>query len=48
MNKTIEKLEFETDNLYYSTIEDEITRYYDLGYADSSNFMEFDLGVHCL
>ena len=46
MNKPLEKLEFEPDSLYYSTIEDEITRFYDLGYADSSNFMEIDLGVH--
>lgn len=46
MNKILEKLEFETDSLYYSTIEDKITKFYDLGYADSSNFMEIDLGVH--
>ncbi len=42
----MEKLEFKTDNLDYSDIEDEITRYYDLGYADSSNFMEIELGIH--
>lgn len=42
----MEKLEFKAENLDYSVIEDEITRYYDLGYADSSNFMEIELGTH--
>lgn len=42
----MEKLEFKTDTVYYSTIEDEITQFYDLGYANSSNFVELENGVH--
>lgn len=33
-------LEYESNNLDYSSVESHICDYYDLGYADSSNFME--------
>lgn len=42
----MEKYEFRTDNLYYSNIEDKILTYYGLGYANSSNFMELENGIH--
>ena len=42
----MEKLEFETKSLSYLEIEDEVTSFYDLGYPDSSNFMELEIGVH--
>lgn len=42
----MEKLEFETKNLSYVEIEDEVTSFYDIGYPDSSNFMELKIGVH--
>lgn len=32
--------EYESNSLYYSSVESRICDYYDLGYADSSNFME--------
>ncbi|MCB6570554.1 hypothetical protein LI142_13700 [Eubacterium limosum] len=32
--------EYESKNLDYSSVESHICDYYDLGYADSSNFME--------
>lgn len=41
----MEKLEFSANNLYYSTIEDKITNFYNLGYASSSNFTELEVGV---
>ena len=42
----MEKLEFETKSLSYIEIEDEVTSFYDIGYPDSSNFMELIIGVH--
>lgn len=42
----MEKLEFETKRLSYIEIEDEVTSFYDIGYPDSSNFMELRTGVH--
>ena len=42
----MEKLEFETKSLSYIEIEDEVTSFYDIGYPDSSNFMELRMGVH--
>ena len=42
----MEKLEFETKNLSYVEIEDKVTSFYDIGYPDSSNFMELKIGVH--
>lgn len=42
----MEHLEFETENIDYSFIEEKITHFYDLGYADSSNFLELEMGVH--
>lgn len=37
---TVEGFEFDTKDLDYGSIEDAICRHYDLGYANSSNFME--------
>ncbi len=37
--------EFEAKSLDYGTIESEICRYYDLGYPNSSNFMEITTGI---
>lgn len=42
----MEKLEFEAKSLSYVEIEDKITSFYDIGYPDSSNFMELEIGVH--
>ncbi len=42
----MEKLEFETKSLSYVEIEDEVTSFYNIGYPDSSNFMELKIGVH--
>lgn len=42
----MEKLEIKTSKLDYSVIENEICNFYKLGYADSSNFMELENGVH--
>ena len=42
----MEKLEVETKNLSYVEIEDKVTSFYDIGYPDSSNFMELKIGVH--
>lgn len=42
----MEKLEFEVKSLSYAEIEDKITLYYDIGYPNSSNFMELETGVH--
>lgn len=42
----MEKYEFEVDNLGYSEIETLILDYYNLGYANSSNFMKLETGVH--
>ncbi len=42
----MEKLEFESKSLSYSEIEDKITLFYGIGYPDSSNFMELEVGVH--
>ena len=44
MRKQTNVYEFETDSLCYSIIEEKITKYYDLGFAESSNFMELILG----
>ena len=41
----MEKLEFEAQDISYSTIEDAITEFYDLGYTNSSNFMELEIGI---
>lgn len=46
-----ESFEFTTEKLSYSSIEDIILNHYDLGYADSSNFMELSEGhssSHCI
>lgn len=42
----MEYLEFESEDLDYSTIENEITNFYGIGYPNSSNFMELEVGVH--
>ncbi len=42
----MEKLEFEVKSLSYVEVEEKITSYYDIGYPDSSNFMELETGVH--
>ncbi len=42
----MENLEFEAEDLYYSLIEEKITKYYDLGYADDSNFTELKNGIN--
>ena len=42
----MEQLEFEVKTLSYAEVEDLITSYYDIGYPDSSNFMELKIGVH--
>lgn len=39
-----QSFEFTTENLSYSSVEENILNYYDLGYADSSNFMELPEG----
>lgn len=39
----MEKFEFETTDLSYSNVEDQITTYYDLGYSNSSSFNELSL-----
>lgn len=43
--KDMEKLEFETKSLSYIEIE-EVTSFYDIGYPDTSNFMELRAGPH--
>ncbi|MDD2391667.1 MAG: hypothetical protein PHU94_01855 [Bacilli bacterium] len=40
------KYEFTTDSLSYGNIEHEILKYYDLGFANSSDFMELQLGIN--
>lgn len=42
----MKKLEFESESLSYSEIEDKITKFYGIGYPESSNFMELKVGVH--
>lgn len=42
----MEQLEFETNTLLSSVIEDEITSFYDIGYSHTSNFGELELGIH--
>lgn len=42
----MDKYEFSTDSLSYGTIEYEILRYYNLGYAHTSTFMELQLGIN--
>jgi hypothetical protein len=42
----MDKYEFTTDSLSYGTIEYEILRYYNLGYAHSSTFMDLQLGIN--
>ena len=37
--------EFEAMALDYGTIENEVCRYYDLGYPNSSNFIEITTGI---
>ncbi|MDD4375534.1 MAG: hypothetical protein PHR25_02015 [Clostridia bacterium] len=39
----MEKFEFETTDLSYSNIEDQVTTYYNLGYSNSSSFNELNL-----
>ena len=39
----MEGFEFECDNLCYTTIESQICSHYDLGYANSSSFMELSV-----
>lgn len=41
----MERLEFESESIDYSTIEDIITEFYNLGFTNSSNFMELEVGV---
>ena len=41
----MDSFEFKTDNLYYSDIEERILNYYNLGYANTSDFMELEIGV---
>jgi hypothetical protein len=41
----VEKYEFITDSLGYSNIEREILNYYNLGDANSSDFMELEMGI---
>ena len=38
----MENFQFKTDNLYYSNIERKILNYYNLGFADTSDFMELE------
>lgn len=40
-----EKYEFTTESLSYCVIEEKIVNYYDLGYANSSDFMELTEGI---
>ena len=40
----MEGFEFETESLYYGSIEAAICKHYDLGFANSSNFMEITEG----
>lgn len=40
-----EKFEFTTNSLSYGVIEDRILNFYDLGYANSSDFMELEEGM---
>lgn len=40
-----EEFEFITDSLSYSVIEEKILEFYELGYADSSNFMKLEEGI---
>lgn len=42
----MEQLEFKCDSLSYGEIEDRITSFYELGYTNSSDFMELELGIH--
>lgn len=44
MEGAMEGFEFESDSLSYGTIENEICDYYNLGYANSSTFMELSVG----
>lgn len=37
MENIFSSFECEIDNLYYSTIEDKIIRYFNMGYSDNSN-----------
>lgn len=39
----MEGFEFECDNLYYTTIESQICSHYDLGFANSSSFVELSV-----
>ena len=38
--ETLKGFEYESNVLYYSDVESHICDYFDLGYPDSSNFME--------
>lgn len=42
----MEQLEFKCDSLSYGEIENRITLFYGLGYTNSSDFMELELGIH--
>lgn len=42
----MKKLEFESESLSYVEIEDKITDFYRIGFPDSSNFMELEVGIH--
>lgn len=42
----MDNLEFITDKASWGKIEEQIVDYYDLGYADSSNFMYLSNGIN--
>lgn len=41
----MESFEFKTDDLYYSNIERKILNYYNLGFANTSDFIELEEGI---
>ena len=44
MKRTYDNFEFISDTMNYSTIESEVSNYYNLGFPESSNFMPNKIG----
>ena len=44
MKRTYDNFEFISDTMNYSTIESEVSNYYNLGFPESSNFMPDKIG----